>query len=190
MTQSRMRVLCLLLLLVPSMAEAQNEDRTVGRQGATQIGFSFSTISVSQGDSDIESPTVYYGNVEVGRFLTDRFVLRGGLSGIGTFGGDDDSGEDFGFTQFSGLVGLLLYFSPSSVGSAYVGADYSFTLTNRVDGDNGTIYGRVGVQGAVTPRAAIFGEFGYGRQMYSAPEFGEAPDVSYIVTQFGLRLVF
>jgi hypothetical protein len=158
---------CAMVLLVAAAGTVraqtqQMQDRSVGYAGAMQIGISgFADKFFTTQDAQ---PTIFAVQVDIGRFITDRWVVRGGLVGSGRFGGDhtDDVGEGPGVASVYGFGGLSFYFTPQSLMSAYVGADYSAQLTNRVSGDRGTVLGKLGLQMVLSDRLSFFVEGGYG----------------------------
>lgn len=167
---------------VPSLAQSPDATRAVGYKGATQVGFGFNVQLVPNGG---KTTGTYNGQVDIGKFATERLVLRAGsivsgqVGGFSPFGGSNGS-----VTSVSGLTGLLFYATPNRMSSAYFGADYLFQLTNRGQSDAGFLYGRFGVQSALRPNTALYMEAGYGQ---SVRDFGSAGSIS---GQLGLRLLF
>lgn len=137
------------------------EPRVVGRQGLTTIGFGgyldrfFSPEAVLTGH--------YMVQVDGAHFLTGRIALRGGVAGVGIFGGgDDEGGSGPGAPALHGFGGALFYFTPSSMLSPYVGADYWLQLSRRGEGDPGVLFGTAGLHAAISSRASAFFEAGMG----------------------------
>ena len=128
----------------------------------TQLGIS--GFLESAFSSEETMPTNITAHVDVGRFLSDKWVVRVGLSGSGSFGGDEArvSGSGAGVPSLYGFGGLSYYFTPDALMSAYAGADYSTQITNRADGDRGSVVGKLGLQMAVMARLGFFVEAGYG----------------------------
>src|SRR5699024_3900243 len=103
-------------------------------------------------------------HVDVTRFLTARIAVRGGMGGSMTIGGDPDA-----LPTGVGMPGLnvfgegLYYFGPRSLASLYAGAGYWAQITARGDQpDRGAILGVGGIEAAVSSRATVFVEGGYG----------------------------
>jgi hypothetical protein len=171
--------------LAPASAQSTSSDRQVGRAGAVQMSISgnFSKqLSPSGGDSP--------GNLQlafgVGRFMTERLVLQMGMNGSGSFGGNAGSPTIFSAT------GLSLYFTPRSISSAYVGADYSYKLTNRLEGENGSAVTKFGVQTALSRYSSFFVEGNYYVSLDTpAAVPGYAVErYQAMGSQFGLRFLF
>jgi hypothetical protein len=165
--------------------------RVVGRSGATQLELSGS-FDRSYTASNSDTPTTYFVTVGVGRFLSEGFLINGRLSGSGQFGGPELPPEyDFASTSLYGQFGAKWYFSPQSTTSGYVGGLYSAALTNRQDGDNGSILGSFGAQTAVSPQASFFYEVLYGVSLSTPTIAGFTTErQQHFGVQFGLRFLF
>ncbi len=173
-------------------AQAPAAARTIGRQGATQVSFGFNmfgTVSevstpvtnsrgqVTGFETSREFQGIYFGQWDIGYFATERVVLKVGNN----FNGEINSGEA---TPSVGLnTGLSFYLSPQSTSSAYVDALYSTQLTNRPEGDVGSVIGKVGVQSVVGSGASIFMEGGYGFSLKEASN-------GVLLFGVGLRVLF
>lgn len=172
----------------PSSTQALPEDlqpRVIGTEGTTAIGFSGYIDKFFS--SERLFPTNYTTQIDVGHFLTQRFVIRGGLSGSGSFGGKDpdELATGSGAPSLHAFGGLLFYFTPKSMMSLYSGAEYWAQLTQRADRDAGSIVGKFGAEGVVSSRVSLFLEAGYGLALSKGDE-GER--VSRFVGQVGMRL--
>jgi hypothetical protein len=153
------------LLASSSLAMAQStvastteelEPRIVGGRGSTTIGLAgflgraFSTEEAL--------PTTYVVHVDAARFLTERFVARVGVIGAGSVGGGDADDLPVGAAALAvhATGGLQFHFTPRSIASVYVGADYSAQLTLRSESEWGTALAKVGIIGAISSRASVF----------------------------------
>jgi hypothetical protein len=163
------------------------EPRNIGTAGTMVFGVAGFVDRFHSSERSL--PTNYTAQIDVGRFISDKFLVRGGLAGSGSFGGDDDDERPTGAgaPSLHAFGGLLYYFTPQSMVSLYSGAEYSAQLTQRAEEDAGSIVGRVGLQGAVSSRASVFIEGGYGVGLTKGDE-GEL--VSRFIGQFGIRLKF
>jgi hypothetical protein len=152
------------------------EPRVIGQRGQTLIGFSGS-MSRFFSSADLMAGA-YTMQVDAHWFLSRRVALRFGVVGSGTFAGDDDSedeaAEDAGNgpleTGVEALGGALFYFTPGSMWSFYTGGEYRRSVTERTGGDVGSVNGLVGLQGALSSRAAFFLEGGYGMRLRRGDE--------------------
>jgi hypothetical protein len=163
------------------------EPRVIGTTGTMLAGFSgFIDRSFS---SEQDLPFNYNLQIDVGRFVTTRFVVRGGIRGTGSVGGDDS--EDLptgqGVPALHGFGGLLYHFTPQSIVSLYTGADYWGQLTQRNGPDTGAIVGVLGVQGALSSRVSLFVEGGYGTGL---TKNDDDVRLTRAVGQIGVRLKF
>lgn len=136
-----------------------------------------------------ELPTNYTAQIDVGRFLARKIVARGGLTGSGSFGGDasDDRPTGSGAPALHAFGGVLYYFTPESMVSLFAGGEYWAQLTEREEPDAGAAIGTVGLQGAVSSRASLFVEAGYGIGLTRSDD-GER--LSRFVGRLGIRLKF
>jgi hypothetical protein len=171
-------------------AQAQSEDvepRIVGRKGTTQIGFAGFLDRVYSSEQLL--PLNWAAQIDAGRFITNRFVARLGLVGSGSFGGDDsaDLASGAGAPALHASGGLMFYFTPQSILSFYTGAEYWTQITRRADVDSGTVFGKVGLQAALSSRASFFTEGGYGVRLTKDDKGGI---MTRITGQIGLRIKF
>jgi hypothetical protein len=167
--------------------EEEIEPRTIGTSGTTLIGFSGFIDRFSS--SEIALPTNYTAYVDVSRFITKRIVARFGVAGAGRFGGeeDDDLPTGPGAMAVHGFGGAHYYFTPESMVSFFAGAEYWAQITRRSDAKAGAVVGKGGLQAAVSSRASVFLEGGYGIDLTK----GEDDEiVSRFVGQIGIRLKF
>jgi hypothetical protein len=160
----------LVTLGASAFAQSDEAAKTVGRKGATQLGINFQTttsISTSYyGTTNTE--TNLFGGVDVGRFVSNKFLVRFGLSGFGTVGGGGGESGYYGgavgggsSVSFNVLGGGLFYLTPQKPQSLYVGGDMSVPMSKAGAGDP-YMNSRVGLQAAIRSNASIFFEGGYG----------------------------
>jgi hypothetical protein len=169
------------------------EPRVIGQRGQTLIGFSGSMGRFFSSE-DLMAGT-YNAQVDAHWFLSRRIALRFGVVGSGTFAGDDDSeeettedgGSDPPTTGLEALGGAAFYFTPGSMWSFYTGGEYRLSVTERTTSDLGSVNGLVGLQGALSSRAAFFLEGGYGMRLRRGDE-GEV--LTRIVGLVGVRFRF
>jgi hypothetical protein len=162
------------------------EPRTIGSAGATLVGIAGYMDKFSSSEDTF--PWTYTVHVDVTHFLTDRIAIRGGLAGTGSFGGDDaDQPAGIGAPALHGTAGALFYFSPLSMVSLYSGIDYWAQLTQRADSDAGSLVGTLGVQGALSSRASLYLEGGYGLGLSKGDE---DETLRRFVGRIGVRLKF
>jgi hypothetical protein len=116
-------------------------------------------------------------------------AIRFGVLGTGSIGGDDSTDEPTGPVAPALHVGGggLFYFTPGSMVSAYAGMEYWAQVSRRTDNDAGTAVGKFGLQAAISSRASVFAEGGYGVNLRRGDE-GET--ITRIVGQLGLRIRF
>ncbi len=193
----RVRVIVMALTLLASTAVAgaqtgppsseELEPRTVGSTGTTMTGFAGYIDRFFSPEDGL--PFNYSMQVDVGRFITRAFVVRGGMRGSGSVGGDDaeDLPAGQGVPALHAFAGLLHYFTPQSMVSFYAGADYWAQLTQRNGADAGTVIGVGGVQGQLSSRVSLFIEGGYGAALQKNDEDVRA---TRLVAQIGVRLKF
>lgn len=134
-------------------------------------------------------PTNYTAHVDVGRFISRRLVVRGGLTGSGSFGGDDadELATGSGAPAMHAFGGLSYYFTPQSIVSLYSAGEYWAQLTQRAGRDAGSIVGKVGGEGAVSSRVSLFLKGGYG---FALTKGDEGERISRLVGKLGVRLKF
>ena len=162
------------------------EPRTIGGAGTTMIGFSGYLDRFFS--SEVGMPTNYTAQIDVGRFVTPALVVRGGVTGSGSVGGEDtDTAAGIGVPALHLSAGLLHYFTPRSMMSLFAGGEYTTPLTRRDPAERGSLLGLVGIQGAVSARASVFVEGGYGIALMRG-EDGER--LSRAAGRIGLRLKF
>ena len=163
------------------------EPRTVGGRGATFVGMSGFVDRFSSPEEAL--PLNYTAQVDVCRFITNKFAIRLGAVGSGSLGGDDEEAllSGSGAPALHAAGGLLYYFTPRSMISMYLGAEYWAQLTEREAGDTGSLLGTAGLQAAISSRASMFIQGGFGARLAR----GEDDEVlSRIVAQMGLRIKF
>lgn len=163
------------------------EPRVIGTRGTMLTGFSGYVDRFFS--SERELPFNYTAQVDIGRFISQSFVVRGGFRGSGSIGGEDseDLASGQGAPALHVFGGLLYYFTPQSIVSLYTGADYWAQLTQRDDTDRGTLFGVIGVQGVLSSRVSVFLEGGYGAALRINDDEVRA---TRIVGQVGVRLKF
>ncbi|HEU4686972.1 MAG TPA: hypothetical protein VFS23_01350 [Vicinamibacterales bacterium] len=162
------------------------EPRTIGSSGTTLVGIAGYVDKFSSSEDAL--PGNYTVHVDVTHFLTDRLAVRGGLVGTGSFGDDDsDQPAGIGAPALHGTAGAQFYFTPQSMLSLYSGIDYWAQLTQRADSDAGSLIGTLGVQGAMSSRASIFLEGGYG---FGLSKVEEDETLRRFVARVGVRLKF
>ena len=192
-TRVQAAIVTLTVLAGTSGAAAQTtspeevEPRIIGTTGTMITSFSgFIDRSFS---SERALPFNYSLQIDAGRFMTKSFVVRGGLRGTGSVGGDDSENlaTGQGAPALHAFGGLLHYFTPQSIVSLYTGADYWAQLTQRDSPDSGWIVGLFGVQGALSSRVSLFLEGGYGTALRKNDDDVR---VTRIVGQIGVRLRF
>jgi hypothetical protein len=163
------------------------EPRTIGAAGTTMTGFSGYIDRFFSSEDD--RPFNYSMQVDVGRFITRSLVIRGGMRGSGSVGGDDaeDLPAGQGVPALHAFAGLLHYFTPQSMVSLYAGGDYWAQLSRRNGADAGTLIGIGGVQGQLSSRVSLFVEGGYGAALSKNDDDIRA---TRLVAQIGVRLKF
>lgn len=147
--------------VAPATSE-EVEPRIIGTTGTMLMGVSGYLDRFSAPDDAL--PVNYTLQLDVGRFVSRRIVVRGGLAGSGVFGGaeDEERATGVGAAALHVFGGASWYFTPQSLASLYAGAEYWSQITSRESGDRGVIVGRLGIQGALSSRASAFMEGGYG----------------------------
>ena len=181
---------CVAVAASTGTASAQAEDiepRTVGGRGATLVGVSG---FVDRFSSSAEAlPLNYIAQIDVCRFITNKFAIRVGAVGSGSRAGEnpEDLRTGSGAPSLHAAAGLLYYFTPRSMISLYVGAEYWAQLTQRTERDTGSVLGTAGLQAAVSSRASFFIQGGVGARLARGDE---DELLSRIVAQAGLRIKF
>jgi hypothetical protein len=162
------------------------EPRTIGSTGTTTTGFSGYIDRFFSPEDGL--PFNYSLQIDVGRFITRTLVIRGGMRGSGSVGGDgaEDLPTGQGVPALHAFAGLLHYFTPQSILSLYAGADYWAQLSQRSGADAGTLIGIGGVQGQLSSRVSLFLEGGYG----AALSKDDDSRATRLVAQIGIRLKF
>jgi hypothetical protein len=178
------------VVLVATTAGAQTEDiepRVIGGSGVTSVGFSGFIDRFTS--SEALFPWHVTAHVDVTRFLTNRIAVRGGLIGSTLFAGDDadERATGPGAASLDAAVAGLFYFTPQAMASFYTGGEYRAPLTARAERDAGTMLGKAGVQAAISSRASVFVEGGYGARLTR----GDDDELqTRIVAEIGLRIKF
>ena len=171
-----------------AMAQLEEiEPRTVGGRGATFVGVSGFVDRFSSPEEAL--PLNYTAQIDVCRFITNKFAVRIGAVGSGSLGGDyeDDLLSGSGVSALHAAGGVLYYFTPRSMISLYLGAEYWAQLTQREEGDTGSLLGTAGLQAALSSRASVFMQGGFGTRL--ARDEDDAL-LSRIVAHMGLRVKF
>jgi hypothetical protein len=190
------RVLCLIAAVTagpdvasaqsPSAADEELEPRVVGAAGVTTLGLSGFIDKVSS--SEDVFPWNVTAQFELTRFVTRRLAARIGLVGSTTADGlDDDERISAAAPAFYATAAALVHLTPGSVISPYLGIEYRARLTERPEKDAGIALGLAGVQAAISSRASVFGEAGYGIDLTRGSE-GELR--TRFVTSLGVRVRF
>jgi hypothetical protein len=137
------------------------EPRVVGARGRTAIGLAGYADRIASADDDL--PFHLTLQVDVSHFLTTRIAVRGGVVGSGALGGDpDDVPAGIGVTALHAFGAASYYFTPGSMASVYAGAGYWAQITAREGPDAGSILGLGGMEAALSSRATVYVEGGYG----------------------------
>jgi hypothetical protein len=194
-SRSGIRAACLLAILASSATESsaqsepvgeELEPRVVGATGVTTMGLSGFIDKVSS--SEDAFPWRATGHLELTRFVTAHFAARLGVLGSSTADGlDDDERIGAAAPAFHATVAALAYFTPGAVISPYVGMEYRARLTERPEKDAGTVLAIGGVQAALSSRASVFVESGYGIDLTR----GSDDELrTRFTTSFGVRIRF
>lgn len=171
--------------IVPVLRGEEVEPRIIGVRGTLSLGIAghaeraFSTESFFSTNYTAQSDASY--------FLTGKIVLRGGLAGSGSIGGDEDTTwpTGTGAPALHAFGGAHYYFTPRSIWSLYGGLDYWAQLTQRPANDRGMLVPTAGLQAAVSSRVSLFGEFGYG---FGLARGSEGELVTRMSGRIGFRL--
>ena len=194
-TRVRAIVIAVAVLTATAVTSAQTtaqsseelEPRIIGTAGTMLTGFSGYIDRFFSSERGL--PFNYSMQIDVGRFVTRTVVVRGGMRGSGSVGGDDAdellTGQ--GVPALHAFAGLIHYFTPQSMASFYAGADYWAQISQRDAADAGTIIGVAGVQGALSSRVSVFLEGGYGSALQKNDDDVR---VTRFVGQIGVRLKF
>lgn len=177
---------------VPAPADGQaaavtpNEDiepRIVGAPGSMSVGIGGYGDQVR---SDETRPFNLTLHVDVTRFLTAKIAVRGGVVGSGTIGGDPDVlPAGVGMPALNAFGAGLYYFTPRAIASVYAGAGYWAQITARDGPDRGSVLGIGGIEAAVSSRATVFVEGGYGADLTRTDDDGTR---QRIMGRIGVRL--
>lgn len=169
----------------PAAAQEDIEPRTVGERGVTTIGIGGFLDQLSSSEETF--PMHLTVHVDVNRFITSRFAVRGGVIGSTTFREDDEPPAGPGVAALHALGGVFYYFTPQSMVSAYAGGEYRAQLTRRAERDSGTVLGIGGVQATLSSRASVFVQGGWGRRLTR----GDEDELqTRIAGEIGLRIKF
>ena len=168
-------------------AVTPNEDvepRVVGAAGRTTIGLAGYADRITSEDDNL--PFHLTLQVDVGHFLTRRIAIRGGVVGSGALGGDpDDVPAGIGVTALHAFGAANYYFTPGSLASVYAGAGYWAQITGRDGPDNGSILGLGGFEAALSSRASLFLEGGYG---FALTQTDDGATRQRFVARVGIRV--
>jgi hypothetical protein len=169
----------------PEQLPEDLQPHIVGGKGTTMIGFGGYVDRVYSSERIL--PINYTIQIDVSRFVSKRFVVRGGLAGSGSAGGEDpeDRPTGLGAPALHAAAGLFYYLKPQSMWSPYGGAEYWTQLTQRATNDRGALIGALGLEGAVSRRLGIFMEGGYGVGLTGPDE-----QTNRLVARVGMRLKF
>lgn len=167
--------------------EEEVEPRIIGRAGTLLIGFGASLDRAFS--TEALMPLNYTVQIDAIRFVTNHIGVHVALAGSGSAGGDEDTVQPTGAgaPALRLRVGGLYFLTPKSMFSLYTGGAYSTQLTQRGDNAAGSIVANLGLQAALSSRAALFVEGGYGFGLRRGSE-GEL--VTSIVGQLGVRFRF
>lgn len=172
------------ILVSPSSEET--EPRIVGAKGTTMVGVSGFVDRFSS------SRTLYPTNIivqgDLSRFLTANIAVTGGLTGVARVGDPADAQQiGRGALAVHAFGGASYYLTPLSLGSLYLGGTYWNQVSAREGRDAGTVIGHVGLQAAVSARAAFYVEGGYGLSLAK----GEKDEtITRILGRVGVRFRF
>jgi hypothetical protein len=162
------------------------EPRTIGGEGTTMIGFSGYVDRFFSSERGMS--TNYTTQIDIGRFVTSTLLVRGGIAGSGSVGGEDaDTAAGIGVPALHLAAGLFHYFTPRSMLSLFAGGEYSMALTRREATERGSLMGLLGIQGAVSARASVFVEGGYGIALMRG---ADDERLSRATGRIGIRLKF
>jgi hypothetical protein len=159
------------------------EPHVIGVPGTTKVGFAGYLDRLYS--SERIAPTNYTIQLDFGRFVSGNFVVRGGLAGSGSRGGDDADklATGRGVPALHAFGGMFFYFTPQSIWSLYSGAEYWTQLTQRAVGDKGSVMGALGIEGTLSSRVSLFFQGGYGIGLTGATE-----KTTRLIGRVGVRL--
>lgn len=190
----RMLCLCAAVTVNADLAAAQSassvddelEPRVVAAAGVTTLGLSGFIDKVSSSEDVFPwNATVQF---DLTRFLTRRLAARIGMVGSTTADGlDDDERTGAAAPALYATAAALVYLTPSSVISPYLGTEYRARLNERPEKDSGIVLGLAGVQASISSRTSIFAEAGYGLDLTRGSEDELR---TRFVTSFGVRVRF
>jgi hypothetical protein len=194
-SRSGIRAACLLATLAGNATDAVAqtapagevlEPRVVGAAGVTSLGLSGFIDKVSS--SEDAFPWRATGHIDLTRFLTRHLAVRLGVVGSSTADGlDDDERIGAAAPAFHATMAALAYVTPGAVISPYLGTEYRARLTDRPEKDAGAVLGIGGVQAALSSRAGVFVESGYGIDLTR----GSHDELrTRFTTSFGVRIRF
>lgn len=176
----------LMLATSPAFAQEDVEPRIVGARGRTAMGIAGFIDRFASSEDDF--PTHATLSFDVSRFITRRIAVLGGLIGHTSFGGDeDDVVAGPGVAALHARGGALFYFTPDAMISAYAGTEYRAPLKPRAEQDAGSLLGLGGMQAALSSRASLFVQGGYGARLTRGDE-GELQ--TRLTAEIGFRLRF
>ncbi len=168
----------------PMTPDEDVEPRVVGTRGTTAIGLAGYADRITSADDDL--PLNLTLQVDVGRFLTQRIAVRGGVVGTGALGGDPEArAAGVGVPALHAFGAASYYFTPRSMASVYAGAGYWAQITGRDGADRGSILGLAGLEGALSSRATVFLEGGYG---VGLTRTGDGATRQRFVARLGVRV--
>lgn len=160
------------------------EPRVVGRPGTTAIGLGGYADRITSEDDNL--PLNLTLQVDVSRFLTTHIAARGGVVGTAALGGDpDELRTGVGVPSLHAFAAAAWYFTPQSMASFYAGAGYWAQITARDGADRGSILGLAGIEAALSSRANVFVEGGYG---VGLTRTGDGATRQRFVARLGVRV--
>lgn len=183
-------LLAMMAAVAAGPARAQTEEiepRTIAERGTTLVGFAGFIDKFYASEEAL--PINYSAQIDLARFVTSHFAIRGGLVGTGSARGEnaDDLTTGAGAPALHALAGVLYYLTPESMVSLYGGAEYWAQLTQRTSPDSGSLVGKAGIQAAASSRVSFFVEAGYGVRL---TRDDEDQLMSRLVGQIGVRVKF
>lgn len=171
--------------IAPAFAQEDLEPRVVGSSGVMSLGVSgFVDKRMSSVDS---FPFNLTAQVDVTRFVTNTLAVRGGLVGSASLGGDEDEPSGTAAPALHVTAGGLHYWTPQKMASLYTGGEYRLQVTERIDGDAGSVFGIAGFEAALSSRTRVFVEGGWGVDV-SLDDQDQRQ--THIVGEIGFRIRF